>query len=111
VALDPDVLGANTLVLVERGHDDPVVLKRVREQLVKPVEDTLDLERLPEVASRVEQQLSRLGLAAEVVLHLLLVSPDVVGRLDGHVLSLELCAVCEKIRRLSAFSLLETETF
>lgn len=59
LALDPHVLGANqALVLVERGDYDPVVLDRVREQLVKPVIDPLDLERLPEIASRIEQQLA-----------------------------------------------------
>ena len=44
LALDPGVLAANqALALVERGNDDPVVLDRVREQLVKPVVDALDL--------------------------------------------------------------------
>ena len=43
-ALDPGVLAANqALALVERGDDNPVVLNRVREQLVKPVVDALDL--------------------------------------------------------------------
>lgn len=54
LALDPDVLGPDQpLALVERGNDDPVVLKSVREQLVKPVVDALDLKRLAEVAGGV----------------------------------------------------------
>src|SRR5437588_826650 len=80
----PGVLAANqALAVVERGDDDPVVLNRVREQLVKPVVNALDLERLPEVASPVEQKLSRLGLAPQVVLDALVVGDNVVGRLGG----------------------------
>jgi hypothetical protein len=87
LALDPGVFAANqALALVERGDDDSIVLNRVREQLVKPVVDALDLERLPEVASGVEQELSRLGLAPQIVLDALVVCEDVVWRLDRHVL-------------------------
>jgi hypothetical protein len=100
LALDPDELGANQpLVLVERGDDDPVVLNRVREQLVKPVVDALDLERLPEVASRVEQQLSGLGFAPQIVLDLLVVGQNVVRRLEGRMFALELWGI-RKQRRI-----------
>jgi hypothetical protein len=60
---------------------------------VKPVVDPLDLERLPEVASRVEQQLSRLGLAPQIVLDPLVVRENVVRRLDGHVLNVALWGI------------------
>jgi hypothetical protein len=100
LALDPDVLGANQpLVLVERGDDDPVVLDRVRQQLVKPVVNALDLERLPEVARGVEEQLSGLGLAPQIVLDLLVVRENVVRRLDGHVPNVALWGISEKRRR------------
>ena len=66
------------------------MLNRVREQLVKPVVNTFDLERLPEVASRVEQKLSRLGLSPQIVLDPLLVSKNLVRRLDGHVINVAL---------------------
>ena len=99
LALDPGVLAANqALALVERGDDNPVVLNRVREQLVKPVVNALDLERLPEVASRVEQELSRLSLAPQIVLDPLVVRENVVGRLDGHVLNVSLCGAGENLR-------------
>src|SRR5207302_7297490 len=91
LALDPGVLAANqALALVERGDNDPVVLDRVREQLVKPVVNALDLERLPEVTSRVEQELSRLGLAAQIVLDPLVVRDNIVGPLGWHVLNVAL---------------------
>jgi hypothetical protein len=97
LALDPGVLAANqALALVERGHDNPVMLNRVREQLVKAVVNALDLERLAEVASRVEQELSRLGLAPQIVLDLLVVGENVVRRLGGHVLNVSLCGICGK---------------
>src|SRR3954452_1767844 len=102
MALNPGVLTANqALALVERRDDDPVVLNRVREQLVKPVVHALDLERLPEVASRVEKELSGLGLAPEIVLDPLVVGDNVVGRLDGHVLNVPLCGSSENSRRAS----------
>jgi hypothetical protein len=78
------------------------VLNRVREQLVKPVVDALDLERLPEVASRVEQQLSRLSLAPQIVLDPLVVGKNIVRRLHRHVFSVELCGIGEKAARGSA---------
>jgi hypothetical protein len=67
---------------------------------MKPVVNALDLERLPEVASRVEQQLSRLGLAPQIVLDSLVVGDDVIGRLNGHVLNVARYGICEKRRAL-----------
>ena len=97
LTLDPGVLAANqALALVEGGDDDPVVLDCVGQQFVKPVVDALDLERLTEVASCVEEELGRLGLAPQVVFDLLVVGEDVVGRLDRHLLNVALCGVCEK---------------
>jgi hypothetical protein len=55
------------------------VLDRVREQLVKTVANALDLERLAELASRVEQQLSRLSLAPRIVLDPLVAAKTSLG--------------------------------
>lgn len=55
------------------------MLDRVREQLVKTVANALDLERLAELASRVEQQLSRLSLAPRIVLDPLVAAKTSLG--------------------------------
>ena len=83
------------------------MLNRVREQLVKPVVDALDLERLPEVASRVEQELSRLSLAPKIVLDPLVMRENVVRRLDGHVPNVALYGISEKPRMANVDRLTE----
>jgi hypothetical protein len=64
---------------------------------MKPVVNALDLERLPEVASRIEQKLSRLGLAPQIVLDPLVVCEDVVRRFGGHVFKRSALAIFRKL--------------
>ena len=54
------------------------MLNHVRQQLVKPGVDPVDLERLAEVPRGVEQQLSGLGFSAEVSFDALVVRYYVV---------------------------------